>query len=56
LFVFAHGSPAQVEDHTGRSMWMGSSFKLDLTVLSEDLGFIPLQYPGAVRLAGWRAA
>jgi DOPA 4,5-dioxygenase len=35
----------EVEDHTGRSMWLGPPFRLDLTVLTEDLGHVPLEYP-----------
>ncbi len=35
----------QVEDHSARTMWLGPSFRIDLTVLEEDIGFAPLQYP-----------
>ena len=33
----------QIEDHTARAMWLGPSYRLDLTVLEEDLGHIPFQ-------------
>eukprot|EP01126_Amoeba_proteus_P054915 TRINITY_DN677_c0_g1_i1.p1 TRINITY_DN677_c0_g1~~TRINITY_DN677_c0_g1_i1.p1 ORF type:complete len:195 (+),score=36.23 TRINITY_DN677_c0_g1_i1:116-700(+) len=35
----------EIEDHTGRSLWLGPPFRLDLTVLNEDLGGPPFQYP-----------
>merc|ERR1712002_165289 len=35
----------EVQDHFGRSMWLGRSMAIDATVLSEDLGHPPLQYP-----------
>ena len=35
----------EVEDHWSRNMWLGPPFRLDLTVLSEDIGHVPLQYP-----------
>eukprot|EP01123_Difflugia_compressa_P006815 TRINITY_DN1919_c0_g1_i1.p1 TRINITY_DN1919_c0_g1~~TRINITY_DN1919_c0_g1_i1.p1 ORF type:complete len:209 (-),score=27.39 TRINITY_DN1919_c0_g1_i1:109-735(-) len=38
-------SPHEIEDHTARTMWLGPSFPLDLTVLTMDLEFVPLQYP-----------
>eukprot|EP00944_MAST-04C_sp_MAST-4C-sp1_P011782 g11782.t1 len=34
-----------VQDHTGRAMWLGKSFNLDLSVLCEDCPEDKLQYP-----------
>ena len=34
-----------VEDHAARNMWLGPPMRLDLTVLTEDIGDVPLQYP-----------
>ena len=35
----------EILDHTDRSMWMGTPYRLDLTRLTADLGEAPLQYP-----------
>jgi DOPA 4,5-dioxygenase len=35
----------EIEDHTARAMWLGPSLRLDLTVLTADIGYPPLQYP-----------
>jgi len=46
LSILLHPLSAhEVEDHTSRSMWLGPSYRLDLTVLSPDIGQIPFQYP-----------
>ena len=35
----------EVVDHTQRVMWLGPSLPLDVSVLTEDIGEAPLQYP-----------
>jgi len=35
----------EIEDHSGRAMWLGPSYRLDYTVLAEELQHVPLEYP-----------
>jgi len=47
LSIFIHPlTRHEIEDHTGRSSWLGTSWKLDLpNILYDNLEKIPLQYP-----------
>lgn len=35
----------EIEDHTTRAMWMGESFRIDLSALHKELKKVPLEYP-----------